>query len=90
MWRKRIVSDEAILDAIGSFMESNGYSPSYDEIAAIVGFKSKSSLSKRIESLRRRGNIAYIPGKQRTLRVVRCYDATRTHVREESDAVECV
>ena len=83
MSRKRIVADRAILESIEGFTRTNGYPPSYGEICSMVGFASKGGLANRIDKLIAQGYVTVTPGKQRTIRVVKGYNANRTGVREE-------
>lgn len=45
-------------------------SPSYDEIGFELGIRSRSGVSRVVHALRERGLIDFIPGKQRTIRVI--------------------
>lgn len=50
---------ERIFDFIVAFIESNGYSPSYREIASAVGLRSASTVLHHLEALASKGLIGY-------------------------------
>ncbi len=61
-------SQEAVLVAIRSLIESNGYSPTVREIGAAVGMRSSSSVHAHIEALKRKGALKpTLAGSKRTL-----------------------
>lgn len=49
--------DQDTLDCIARFQATNGYSPTYSQIAECLGLKGKSSVHNRIERLRKAGLI---------------------------------
>lgn len=57
------------LEFIRSYIETNGFSPSYVEIGASVGLKSKSGIHRVIICLVDRGYLKREPGKNRSLRI---------------------
>lgn len=62
---------KAVLDAISSLQKQNGFCPSYAEIAARSGLKSKSAVHDAVRLLEARGYIRRIPGQSRSLQVIR-------------------
>lgn len=52
------------------FAASGGISPSYSEIAAALGLKSKSQVHRLIGALADRGCIGHIPGRARSIVVL--------------------
>lgn len=81
MPRKRLASDDQILSFIAEYHERYGCAPSYCEVMEGLGYKSKATVSKRLARMRRDGKVSYSDGKQRTLRVSKGYNLTRTDVR---------
>ena len=60
-----------LLDAIKSYMaEHNGVGPSYEEIAAAIGIKSKSNIHYMLRSLRARGYVDFIAKHSRSIVVL--------------------
>lgn len=58
---------ERIFDFIVAFIESNGYSPSYREIASAVGLRSASTVLHHLEALAAEGLIGYRPHTPRSI-----------------------
>ena len=56
-----------ILQVMQSFMKSNGYPPSYEELKQLVGLKSKSNIHRYIHSLKKRGYLDFLPAQSRSL-----------------------
>ena len=59
-----------ILQVIQSFMKSNGYPPSYEEIKQMTNMKSKSNVHAYVQSLKKRGFIDDIPYSKRSIVVL--------------------
>ena len=60
-----------ILDAIVVYQaDHRGESPTYDEIGAAVGTRSRASIMRHIDGLVARGALARLPGQSRSLRVL--------------------
>ena len=59
-----------ILDYVENYISKNGFSPTFQEIADGTGFP-KDSVYSRVQQLSIKGHLSYIPGKQRTIRVVK-------------------
>lgn len=49
---------------------NGGVSPSYDEVAAAVGFKTKSAVARIVKSLVSKGRLTHLPQKQRSFVVI--------------------
>lgn len=60
-----------VLQAIESFISEKGYSPTYREIAELVGLKSAATVKWHISYLVRDGAITLQGGRRRTIRLVR-------------------
>lgn len=45
--------------------------PSYDEISQAMGYKSKSQAHRMVKALAERGYVTFIPGKRRSLKVIK-------------------
>lgn len=57
--------------AIDSFIDKNGYSPSYKELAKATGKANSSTAFHIIKRLERRGYVASIPGSGRSLIIIK-------------------
>lgn len=60
-----------ILDYVESFVESNGYSPSYEEIADHFGYNSLATVHEHLTNLEQKGFLRKNYNKSRSLEVVR-------------------
>lgn len=60
-----------VFDYINQYWEENGYSPSYDDIADALGISSRSNVHRVIYALIERGFIENLPGKARSLKVIK-------------------
>jgi SOS-response transcriptional repressor LexA len=60
----------AVLDFLRSYIAEHGYSPSYDDICAAVGWKSKSNAVRVVDSLVEQGRVRRIPHRARALEVL--------------------
>lgn len=63
------------LSFIAQRIAASGQSPSYDEIAAGLGMKSKSQINRLVVALEERGFIRRLPGRARCIEVIRLPDA---------------
>ena len=64
-------TDSDILAAIDALRAQQGYCPSFREIGKAVGMSSSAAISYRLHKLRDAGQLEWVDGKVRTLRVVR-------------------
>ncbi len=60
-----------ILDFVESFVDSNGYSPSYEEIADSFGYSSLATVHEHLSNLEQKGFLRKNYNKSRSLEVVR-------------------
>lgn len=60
-----------ILDYVEEFVESNGYSPSYEEIAEHFGYSSLATVHEHLSNLEQKGFLRKNYNKSRSLEVVR-------------------
>ena len=60
-----------ILDYVESFVETNGYSPSYEEIADHFGYNSLATVHEHLTNLEQKGFLRKNYNKSRSLEVVR-------------------
>jgi SOS-response transcriptional repressor LexA len=68
-----------VLDFLIDFTRANrGVSPSYDEVAAHLGFKSKSNTHRVLGDLEKRGFIRRLPNRVRAVEVLRTPDGSPT------------
>ena len=62
---------QATLDYIRVFCESEGYSPTIAELCEINGGVAINTMHERLLSLRKKGLITWLDNQPRTIRVVR-------------------
>ena len=55
------------LKFLATFMDQNGYSPSYEEMKQVLNYKSKSRIHAFVHSLRKRGYVRLIPFMKRSI-----------------------
>ena len=67
-----------VLDFISGFVQRNGYSPSYEEIARGLGLKSLATVHKHVTNLQAKGLIARAHNRSRSLDVLPPRSRTRT------------
>ena len=67
-----------VLDFISNFVQSNGYSPSYEEIARGLELKSLATVHKHVTNLQNKGLIARAHNRSRSLDVLPPRSRTRT------------
>jgi repressor LexA len=63
-------SQRRVLDFIKGFIETNRYSPSFDEIADGLGLKSLATVSKHIGHLKEKGLLKDSRNRSRSLEIV--------------------
>jgi repressor LexA len=56
-----------VLNFIESYYNSNGFSPTFDEIASYFGFGSYNSVTDYVKVLRKKGYVDYEPGRSRNI-----------------------
>lgn len=65
------ISQSRCLEAIAQYQADNGgVSPSYDELAAVLGWKAKSQVHTIVVGLEQRGRIRRLRGRRRALEIV--------------------
>ena len=69
---KLTIKQKILLEAITWFINENGYSPTYNELARILESDS-SSVFKKVLILEKKGYVSTINGKSRTIKVLK-YD----------------
>lgn len=57
------------LDAIRSYIDKHGFSPSYSDLCRLLGCKSKSTVTRLLERLQERGYVQCTPNRGRSLRL---------------------
>lgn len=67
-------SEQKLMDLLKAHEQDHGFSPSYEEIKRIMGYRSKSSVQNLLKSLERKGRIKREPNKSRTIQIVDHYD----------------
>lgn len=60
----------AALDWISDYISANGYSPTFQEMAAGLGLSTKSGVARILDELEERGAITRIAGHSRSVVVV--------------------
>lgn len=58
------------LDFIRQYVTENACAPSYEEIGAGIGLRSKSGVMRLVNGLKERGHVRHEPGMARTLEVL--------------------
>ena len=58
-------------DLIVNFINSNGFSPSYEELKQLINSNSKSHIHALVHQLRKRGWINFGKGRNRSISVVK-------------------
>ena len=59
-----------LLQVMKDYKARNGVIPSYDEMADMVGLKSKSGINRLIVSLEERGAIRRLPNRARAIHII--------------------
>src|SRR5277367_6931250 len=67
-----------VLDFLESFVQRNGYSPSFEEIARGLDLKSLATVHKHITNLERKGLLDRVHNRSRSIDVVPVGTRTRT------------
>lgn len=62
---------EQILNVIDTYIEENGHSPTYREIADLSGLKSSSTVSGHLNVLKEKGRINFIESLPRTITIIK-------------------
>jgi len=73
-----------VLDFIGDFVRDNGYSPSYEEIAAGMGLASLATVHKHISALESKGYLRRAFNQSRSLELAPKYLQEQQDLREAS------
>lgn len=60
-----------LYQAIGTFIDKNGYPPTIRELCQIVNNSSTAPVFDKLNKLRKKGYITYIDGKSRTIRFLK-------------------
>lgn len=60
---------EVVYRYIVDYTASNGYSPTYREIAVAIEVTSTATVSEYLEVLRAQGRVTWVPNKARTIRI---------------------
>lgn len=58
------------LDAIEAYIEAWGHSPSYKQIAEIIGARSKSQVHGLVKKLAERGKLSFLPRRSRSIALI--------------------
>lgn len=64
------MSTDDVLDFIRAFIAERGYSPTVREIQTGLSFSSPSMVQSRLAALRAGGEIDWVPGLTRTIRIL--------------------
>jgi repressor LexA len=70
-----------VLDFLSSFTQKNGYSPSYEEIAAGLGLSSLATVHKHVTNLQGKGLLQRAHNRSRSIDVLPARSAKRGHDR---------
>lgn len=55
---------------MAQYYERNGYMPSYQEMADMLGLQSKSGIQRMIEEMEKRGALRRLPNKARAIKLL--------------------
>lgn len=77
------------LDFIKGYIASNGYSPSYQEMADYLGFASKSAIFTIIKNLKDEGYIKVTKRGQRNIKLAECEKCKRLE-KQLDMAIKCL
>lgn len=58
---------ETVLEFLESFYAKNGFSPTFEEVAAHFNFKSNNAVTDYVKVLKKKGYLDFLPGKSRNL-----------------------
>jgi repressor LexA len=64
-------TQKKVYDLIVNFINSNGFSPSYEELKQLINSNSKSHVHALVHQLKKRGWIDFGKGRNRSIFVVR-------------------
>ena len=64
-------TQKKVYDLIVNFINSNEYSPSYEELKQLMGSNSKSHVHALVHQLKKRGWIDFGKGRNRSISVIR-------------------
>ena len=64
-------TQKKVYDLIVNFIDSNGFSPSYEELKQLINSNSKSHVHALVHQLKNRGWIDFGKGRNRSIFVVR-------------------
>lgn len=64
------IRNEDILVFIATFIGERGYSPTFREIGAGVGFGSIDTVHRRLKTMKKQGKVDFLSGSARTLRIL--------------------
>lgn len=59
-----------LLDFLSSYIDTHGISPSYSEMCAALGSRSKGDINRLVTELRARGHIASLPNHARSISII--------------------
>ena len=63
-------AQSALLEYLRAFSEREGHAPSYEQMMAAIGYRSKSNIHRLITCLHERGLIRRMPGRSRAIEII--------------------
>ncbi|MBM0742076.1 repressor LexA [Phormidium sp. CLA17] len=66
--------EQRLMDLLRAYEQDYGCSPSYEEMASAMGYRSKSPVQNLVKSLERKRYIKRQPNKARTIQILDCFD----------------
>lgn len=60
-----------IIDKLKAYIDENGYSPTFRELAKLANINSSATISYHLVRLKNMGYIDYVPKRNRTIRIVK-------------------
>jgi len=67
-------AQKRVLKHLSTFIEKEGYVPSYRQLIKDMGLASTSTVKKHLDKLKEKGYITWIVGQLRTLKIIRNED----------------
>src|SRR6202167_5289332 len=77
-----------VLDFLVTFLNKNGYSPSFEEIARSLKLTSLATVHKHISTLERKGFVRRAYNQSRSIEIVQLPKQVREQVRDRHSSVE--
>lgn len=64
-------AQQRCLDAIAAHIDKHGHAPNYREICEALGLRGRGNITRLLDLLERRGYVRRLPGRQRSVEIIR-------------------